>query len=182
MRILTLHVRLFVNAKPSAVQPKVRGPPREDDLGSQPHVRWGIKAHDDYLPSFEESYDDTNLSWRRTPTPFTGEGAEPSWLHEDSMQYSSTSLYDTRRESLELSGSARVEGAVQCDQVLEHWPMPPLLLPEDSLVPEVEEGEVELPPPPWPSSDYPPKSAVVEEQQVVIVINRMMSELRFMTV
>ncbi|KAL0199428.1 hypothetical protein M9458_007968, partial [Cirrhinus mrigala] len=175
----------------SAVRPKVRGlsrasttplPPREEDWGSQPHVKWGrpIEAHDDYFPSIEESYNDTSLGWRHTPAPFTGEGAEPSWLQSDSAQYSSASLYDTRRESLELPASTRVEGAVQHDQVLDHWPMPPLLLPEDSLVPEVEEAEVELPPPPWPSSNYPPKSAVVEEQRVVIVIDRMMSELQLM--
>ncbi|RXN34854.1 guanine nucleotide-binding subunit alpha-12 isoform X2 [Labeo rohita] len=175
----------------SAVRPKVRGPsrasttplpPREEDRGSQPHVKWGrpIEAHDDYLPTFEESYNDTSLGWRHTPMPFTGEGAEPSWSQSDSVQYSSASLYDTRRESLELPASTRVEGAVQHDQVLDHWPMPPLLLPEDSLVPEVEEAEVELPPPPWPSSNYPPKSAVVGEQRVVIVIDRMMSELQLM--
>ncbi|KAL0149827.1 hypothetical protein M9458_054875 [Cirrhinus mrigala] len=73
-----------------------------------------------------------------------------------------------------------MEGAVQHEQVLDHWPMPPLLLPEDSLMPEVEEAEVELAPLPWPSSNYPPNSAVVEEQRVVIVIDRMMSELQLM--
>lgn len=113
--------------------------------------------------------------------PYTEEGAEPSWLHRESVQYSSASPYDTKRESLELSASARVEGAAQRDQAFEHWPMPPLPLQDDSLVPEEEEGDGELPPPPWPSSDYPPESAAVELQRVVIVIDRMMSELQLMT-
>ncbi|XP_052449737.1 uncharacterized protein LOC128011416 [Carassius gibelio] len=174
----------------SAVRPKIRGPSRvspavnpsrEENRSSQPHVKWSQPplAPDSYSPIFEESYEDRSLGWPHTTMSYT-EGAEASGQHREGLQYSSASLYDSTRELLEPSASAREQGAAQCVQSFERWPMPPLPVPDDSLVPEEEEGDGELPPPPWPSSDYPPGPAAVEEQRVVIVIDRMMSELQLM--
>ncbi|XP_067303718.1 uncharacterized protein [Pseudorasbora parva] len=171
----------------SAVRPKIRGQsraspaphtPRGEEWSSQPHVKWrrSYQAHDDYSPSPEESFRNTGLVWPHTSMPHTEEGAEPNVMHSERMQYSFASSRDPRGESCELMAS----DTVKQDQSAERWPMPPLPLPEDSLVTEEEEYDEGLPPPPWPPSDYPPISAVAEEQRVVIVLDRMMSELQLM--
>ncbi len=175
----------------SAVRPKIRGPsraspaphpPREEDRGSQPHVKWSRppEAHDNYLPSFEESYDDTSLGWRHTPMPHTEEGAEPSWLHRESMQYGSASPYETRRESLELPASAREARRSAAWSGIRALANASPSITRGLVSARGRGGWWGAAPSAMASSDYPPESAAVEEQRVVIVIDRMMSELQLM--